>query len=289
MNKQHWIALTIATLLVGCGGSGNGLDSNGQPQDSATDTTGDPNNDQSNNQNGGQDGGQDGAVTLAQLQNDIFTPICAQCHIGAGAPQGLRLDSEDNSYQHLVNVDANEVPTLKLVAPGDPDASYLVHKVEGRNTIVGSRMPLGQSALSSQQIADIRSWISQGALQSSTSSSATQVVSVQVDQNDPTAPVQLRFSRAIDPDSFSHDNIQLTLQQGNDTITTQPQRIQVEGHLLTLWLPPQAAQKNATQYSNRQLHSLSLGADGVVPHDILGRAIDGDQDQYDGGAYEYRF
>ena len=32
-----------------------------------------------------------------EIQDTIFTPICTQCHIGANAPQGLRLDA-GNSY-----------------------------------------------------------------------------------------------------------------------------------------------------------------------------------------------
>jgi len=48
------------------------------------------------------------------------------------------------------------------VAPGDPDNSYLVQKVEG-TAAVGSQMPLGGPALSQSQINDIRQWIQDGA------------------------------------------------------------------------------------------------------------------------------
>ena len=226
--------------------------------------------------------GENLVLTLTQLQNEIFTPICAQCHIGASAPQGLRLDSEDNSYQHLVNVDSNEVPTLKLVVPGDPDASYVVHKIEGRSSIVGSRMPLGQAALSSQQIADIRNWISNGALQSDSSVSATQVVSVELNENDASAPIQIRFGRRIDADSFDSEDISLTFMQGNQSLVTHPDSMRIRGHQLDLWVSQPSM--------DSQLGKLSLGADGsALPQDNHGRLIDGDQDQLDGGAYEYRF
>ena len=61
-----------------------------------------------------------------------------------------------------MNVASHEVPSLKRVKPGDPGNSYLVQKIEGTAS-VGSRMPLGGSPLSADQIALIRRWISEGA------------------------------------------------------------------------------------------------------------------------------
>ena len=72
-----------------------------------------------------------------------------------------RLDAA-NSYADLVNVDSNEVPSLKRVEPGDPDNSYLVQKVEG-TAAVGGRMPLGGDRLPDAEIDLIRQWISEGA------------------------------------------------------------------------------------------------------------------------------
>jgi hypothetical protein len=48
------------------------------------------------------------------------------------------------------------------VAPGRPDDSYLVHKIEGR-AAVGARMPLGGPFLDDATIAVIRDWIARGA------------------------------------------------------------------------------------------------------------------------------
>ena len=91
----------------------------------------------------------------------IFTANCVSCHSGASAPQGLRLDAP-NSYANLVNVNSNEVPSLKRVKPSDPDNSYLVHKIEG-TAAVGGRMPLNRAPLSNAQISLIRQWITEGA------------------------------------------------------------------------------------------------------------------------------
>jgi uncharacterized protein (TIGR03118 family) len=100
-------------------------------------------------------------VTFTQLKNAIFNPICSQCHIGANAPRGLKLD-DANAYANLVNVASDEVPTILRVKPNDPANSYIVQKIEGTAT-VGGRMPLGQPALDAATIQMVKDWISQGA------------------------------------------------------------------------------------------------------------------------------
>jgi hypothetical protein len=49
------------------------------------------------------------------------------------------------------------------VAPGNPQNSYLIRKLEG-NAAVGARMPLGAPALEQASIDVIRQWISDGAI-----------------------------------------------------------------------------------------------------------------------------
>jgi mono/diheme cytochrome c family protein len=148
MKKFLQLSLLIgAAGLTACGaGSGEGLNEQGMP---ITDN------------NGG--GNQTEAVTLAELQQNIFGAICTNCHTGANAPRGLRLDSEDNSYAFLVNQAADEIPDLMRVNPGNPDQSYIIKKLEGTSDIVGGRMPLGGPYLSEAQINQVRSWISNGA------------------------------------------------------------------------------------------------------------------------------
>ena len=93
-----------------------------------------------------------------EIQDTIFTPICTTCHIGAGAPQGLRLDA-GNSYALLVNVASAEVPGTLRVNPGNPNASYLVQKIEG-TAAVGVRMPAnGPPYLTQDRIDLVRRWI----------------------------------------------------------------------------------------------------------------------------------
>jgi hypothetical protein len=134
----------VAAALAGCGGgSGEGLDSSGRPIAP------------------GGTGSTPLSADFASIQANVFTPICTACHAGAGAPQGLRLDSA-NSYALLVGVASTEVPAVQRVAPGNPDASYLIQKLEG-HAAVGARMPFGGPYLDTATIAVIRQWITNGA------------------------------------------------------------------------------------------------------------------------------
>lgn len=145
-------ALLLAALLGACGpGSGEGLDANGDPLPPP---------------------GTDGAAglcpagTLAPtwgcVQALVFDPECTHCHSGPFTSAGLRLD-EANSPDAIGSA-SGEQPALDLIAPGDPDASYLVRKVEGAATISGGRMPLdGPPYLTDAQLQAIRDWIAAGA------------------------------------------------------------------------------------------------------------------------------
>jgi hypothetical protein len=132
----------VSTLLAGCAGSGEGLDSNGRPI-------------------GSEGGGGPLTATFQSIQDNVFTPICSVCHAGGAAPMGLRLDSA-NSYAMIVDVPSVEVPSLFRIRPGDPDNSYLVQKIEG-HAAVGAQMPFGGPPLPSTTIATIRQWVSDGA------------------------------------------------------------------------------------------------------------------------------
>jgi hypothetical protein len=92
----------------------------------------------------------------------IFTNNCISsgCH-NAGAAGGLVL-LEGQSYANLVNVASTQEPGKTRVIPNDAANSYIVIKLEGRQTS-GSRMPLGGSALDSNSVQNIKNWIDKGA------------------------------------------------------------------------------------------------------------------------------
>ena len=103
--------------------------------------------------------------TLSSIRTQVFQVWCSACHTTAGrAPEaGLSLDA-NVAYQSLVNVQSAFKPGAIRVVPGDPGASYLIQKLEGRSDIFGSRMPLGGPFVPQADIDVIRSWIAQGAL-----------------------------------------------------------------------------------------------------------------------------
>jgi hypothetical protein len=159
----RWGISLLLLALVACGaGDGAGLDQNGQPLGSA---------------GGGAGGGGGGGggftlppvpglqPTLASIQANVFSIDCAVpgCHGGAAAQQGLRLDP-GFAYGNLVSVASPRDPNLIRVIPGDPNNSFIIHKLEGTQTL-GDRMPDGGPYLPQSTIDVIRQWIAAGAPQ----------------------------------------------------------------------------------------------------------------------------
>lgn len=109
--------------------------------------------------------------TLSSIQREIFDTTdsagrqaCTNCHTDAGRtpPAGMVLRS-GVSYSNLVGAASSAKPGAIRVIPGDPENSYLIHKLEGRPGIVGTPMPRGNALLSSGQILVIKRWIERGA------------------------------------------------------------------------------------------------------------------------------
>ncbi|HEV8395397.1 MAG TPA: hypothetical protein VGQ37_14045 [Vicinamibacterales bacterium] len=110
--------------------------------------------------------------TFSSIQKEIFDTTdssgrlaCVNCHTAVGRVPSAGLDlTAGNSYSRLVGVSSVERPGVLRVAAGDPDNSYIVHKLEGRSDIVGGRMPRGTGPfLTSGQMLVIRRWIADGA------------------------------------------------------------------------------------------------------------------------------
>lgn len=105
------------------------------------------------------------APTLTQLQTTIFTPTCSGCHTGGGSslPSSMNLSTAAATFAAIVGVASTEQPSVLRVSAGNPDASYLVRKIEGAAGITGGRMPLGGAPLDPVLIANVRAWITAGA------------------------------------------------------------------------------------------------------------------------------
>ncbi len=108
-----------------------------------------------------------GAVGEVSFEKDLMPTLkrrCGACHITGDEPGKMAL-VPGKAYEYLVNADAEAV-AMKRVAPGEPDNSYLIHKIQGTHLEVGGngvRMPFHQGPLPQKQIDQFRRWIEQGA------------------------------------------------------------------------------------------------------------------------------
>ncbi|HLA70064.1 MAG TPA: Ig-like domain-containing protein [Steroidobacteraceae bacterium] len=257
------ILIIPALLLAGCtAGNGKGLDENGGVPPVTP----------------------PGASEFQQIQDTIFTPICTNCHVGATAPQGLRLDAA-NSYAALVNVASSEVPGTLRVNPGNPDLSYIVQKLEG-NQAVGARMPFGGPYLSQTQIDLVRTWIAAGApppppaasnklIVASTIPAAAEIAAGNTDR------LTVIFSAAVDASLVSTATFELldgfdapVALAGARVATGRPNVVELT---LTRPLPAGSYQLNVR------------GAGPVALADNAGHVLDGDADGVAGGDYLMSF
>ena len=85
------------------------------------------------------------------------------CHPGSDSMLSLE---PDYAYKTMVGIPSVEVPLMDRVEPGDPDQSYLVHKIEDTHLSVGGMgfaMPSFSDLLGAEDIQLVRDWIDQGA------------------------------------------------------------------------------------------------------------------------------
>ena len=98
---------------------------------------------------------------------DKYNCLEAGCHGGGLASSNYSLAS----YAEVLEAgDGAKQLRMCAVKPGDPEASYLVWKIEGRSGILGQRMPLGcvtspnpDDCVSSTDLDLVRTWIAEGA------------------------------------------------------------------------------------------------------------------------------
>lgn len=97
---------------------------------------------------------------------DYYDCTTSGCH-GSGASAGSlgNLDNANKGHDELVNedVDCNGSSYALRVVPGNPDASFLVKKLEGTYDC-GTSMPIVGDSLLPSDLAAIRSWIAAGAI-----------------------------------------------------------------------------------------------------------------------------
>lgn len=129
----------MATILAGCSGAPEG--DSGSPQAAA-----------------------EKSLFQAEIA-PLLASNCATCHL-TGQEAGNMALVPGKAIESLVGVKSVEAPNLVRVVPGDPDASYLVMKLDGTHLAkggTGAQMPFGAPPLPKETIAKVRQWIAEGA------------------------------------------------------------------------------------------------------------------------------
>jgi hypothetical protein len=220
------------------------------------------------------------APNFDSIQANVFEPLCEFCHAGANAPAGLRLDAA-NSYALLVGVASIEQASVMRVAPGDPNNSYLIQKLEG-TAAIGQRMPAGLPALPQADIDVIRQWITDGAPPSSPASGAIRVTSLSPAPNATVlalpASITVGFSRDLNAPSVTTATFTLVRAGPDgqfdtaDDVAVTPASVTVPG------ANPRSAVMDlagvASQFDRYRIRLVGTGAATIL--DLSGNALDGE-------------
>ena len=82
---------------------------------------------------------------------------CISCH---GGTAGLNLSAGNDWADELIGKNSTQVPSVKLVEPGDAANSYLIDKLRGLGMAVGTQtMPYNQPVMSNADILQVEAWI----------------------------------------------------------------------------------------------------------------------------------
>ena len=142
------IAIALCTVLVvACDDEPEDEDSNGESESSTTEPM---------------------PVDYATQIQPIFNTWCT-CHLQGGSGEMVAPTltlNEEFSHQELVGTASTAVPSMARIEPGDPDASYLWHKIHDSQESVGgggTEMPPGDM-LPDGEMELIEHWIRGGAL-----------------------------------------------------------------------------------------------------------------------------
>ncbi|MEY4543927.1 MAG: hypothetical protein RL685_122 [Pseudomonadota bacterium] len=122
----------------------------------------------------------DDGVTYAEDIRPLFEDRCIFCHqpgapFGPGTGSGIDIANpfaEEDGLVNAPNLWAPGHPELpeKTVVPGDPEASFLIHKIAApelgylpESGIAGAFMPFQSTAMTLEEVGLVEQWVSDGA------------------------------------------------------------------------------------------------------------------------------
>jgi hypothetical protein len=193
----------------------------------------------------------------------------------------LRLDAA-NSYALLVGIASVERSSLLRVAPGDPSASYLIHKLEGGPSIVGERMPAGLPAVPQADIDVIRQWIADGAPPSSATSGPIRVTSLSPTPGSTVlalpASITVGFSRELNATSVTTASFTLTRAGADGALGTADDIAITPASVTVPAANPRSAVMSLAGVASAfdRYRITLLGTGGAAILDLAGNALDGE-------------
>ncbi|ALO36363.1 hypothetical protein CMT41_17675 [Colwellia sp. MT41] len=266
--------ITMIGLLTACNaGNGENLDGQGQPLEPviAEDITDDDGNEEKS--------------TLLWIQDNVFSPICVECHGGANPAAGQNLSDLATSAKNLINVTSANA-NFKRVLPGSAQNSYLYLKITGASQ-AGARMPLGKPALSTDAINAIKQWITLGALVPPNSNISAQVnnshmTTRQLNEHK-SATLTLSFNQPMNFSSLASEQILINASSPTATWSISDENITLsvinpQTLKITISQLPLAVTQLKFSLNNNSISSIiSIG----------GQLLDGNYNNVDGGEFNY--
>lgn len=104
---------------------------------------------------------------LASLSAVVFVPRCSSsaCHGGAGNNIPIDLSTARAAFDGMVGQSSTQTAEYPVVAPFEPERSYLMLRVRGEQAGADTMPPSwGGERLSDDEIAALSAWIANGAL-----------------------------------------------------------------------------------------------------------------------------
>ena len=203
---------------------------------------------------------------------------------GAALPTIMNLTSAQASFDNLVNIASLQMPGAIRVLPGDPDNSYLIHKLENSQS-AGGPMP-GNTLLPAATIAAIRLWIASGAVDDTLPPPAApvRVTSLSPTPNVSLQPIQVPpqfvagFDRALIDVSVDTTTFTLT-GSGGDGIFGNGNDLPITPVSVMVGASPTSAVMDLTGMvlADDTYRITLVGTGAAVIMDLDGNALDGDR------------
>lgn len=153
--------MTFAVLVASSGCGGGGATSLGDGGPTAGDDAGTMGDDGPGGTPTTTDWGPPASYTEARSVLVLYR--CEGCHVGGPTDPFPNLSLDPIGAMR--DVDSMQcTPARKLIAPGSPETSYLMHKLLGTDLCMGERMPGTMVMLKEDELKIIGSWIAGGAI-----------------------------------------------------------------------------------------------------------------------------